>query len=222
MKTFEEVKKNVIAFIEKNNREPTYVDFDTDPSLPTSRHCQRNFGGLKKLREDMGLSVTDYTKGDIRRKVAEKAFNKSKKDEAVIFNALHEKHDTGVVLEDDKEFIIVSRQYQYQQYIPPDEVWREGYSNISADIAISDRRKAHIIMFDIFTPHNINSLQGCVNTKKRKLEKSPIRLNPGFTHELYFVCTNKEFTQEEINERTVPNETYTVLSYDSFHDKFLK
>jgi hypothetical protein len=45
---------------------PTAHQIDDCPYLPSSRHIQRAFGGLRALRERLGYEVLDYTRGTHR------------------------------------------------------------------------------------------------------------------------------------------------------------
>lgn len=47
-------------------RYPTAHDIDLYPYLPSSRQIQRRFGGLPELRKQLGIQITDYTRGRTR------------------------------------------------------------------------------------------------------------------------------------------------------------
>jgi hypothetical protein len=210
--TKEKIKEAVQAFITKNGREPAHDDYLNDPALPHPRVIQRRFSGLKGLRTDLGLQTTNFTKGEPRRIAAEKSQSASRLMEAKTFNALFEKYDTDL---EPGNIVQVSRQFQYQQYIPG----ANYYANTSVDMAISFRNRRHVIMIDVFHPADVRSLQGCVNIKKEKTEKHPVRLVSGVTHELLFVCTNPDITQDDIEKHVKKHKMYTVMSYDKFkHD----
>lgn len=207
--TDEKIKVAVQEFINENGREPEHDDFLNETSLPHPRVVQRRFHGLKSLRNRLGLQTTNFTQGDVRREKA-KAFNKSSREvEAQIFNALFEKYDTDF---EPGNIVQVTRQFQYQQYIPG----ANYYSNTAVDMAVSFRNKRHVLMIDVFHPADVRSLQGCVNIKKNKTEKNPVTLVSGVTHQLIFVCTNPEITQDDIEKYVAKHEMYTVMSYDTF------
>jgi len=60
------LKKGFFLFQQQYGRFPTALEIDSFPYLPTSRTIQRSWGGLEKLREQLNLSITNYTKGQYR------------------------------------------------------------------------------------------------------------------------------------------------------------
>src|SRR5437870_8408763 len=67
-------KENLLSglnkFYSEFGRYPTALEIDTYEYLPTSRHIQRAFGGLVRLRSELGLEIADYTKGQTRSAMA--------------------------------------------------------------------------------------------------------------------------------------------------------
>lgn len=210
--TEEKIKQAVTDFINKNGREPAHDDYLNDSSLPHPRVIQRRFHGLKGLRKRLGLNTENFTKGEPRRISAQNAQIASRQMEAKTFNALYEKYDNFLKERSDEGIVQVSRQFQYQQYIPD----ANYYANTSVDMAVSFRNRRHVIMIDVFHPADVRSLQGCVNIKKDKTEKHPVKLVSGTTHELLFVCTNPEISQDDIEKYVKKHKMYTVMSYDKF------
>ena len=209
--TEESVKSAIQTFINKNGREPEHNDFLEHESLPHPRVLQRRFGGMKNVRTSLGITPS-FREGKIRADKAITALKASRRMEAELFNELYKKYDTDF---ETGNIVQVTRQFQYQQYIPDGKY----YANTSVDMAVSFRNKKHVMMIDVFHPSNKNSLQGCVNIKKAKVEKYPVCLTSGYTHKLLFVCTNKDITQEDIEKYVKKHDLYTVMSYDTFkHD----
>lgn len=67
--TLDIIKEGINTFFKDYGRYPTARDFDTAPYLPSARQVQRMYGGLPSLREVIGITELDYTKGDLRRKI---------------------------------------------------------------------------------------------------------------------------------------------------------
>lgn len=57
-------------FFDENGRYPTAPEIDKYEYLPSSRQIQRAFGGLVKLRQELGMAITDYGSGENRSKIA--------------------------------------------------------------------------------------------------------------------------------------------------------
>ena len=219
--TEQRIATAITSFVAEFNREPSNDDFVNNPSLPHPRLVQRNFGGLVALREKLGLNTKNFTEGAVRSNQIKKILSSSRKEEAKIFNKLYENLDTSRHLHDlplSKDLVYVSRQMVYQQYKPG----AISYTNTSSDIAIDNRTKRHLIFLDLFNPKDTSSLIGCINIKKKKIETSPIYLSGNYTHTLYFVCTNKNITQEQIDAVIKPSALYSVVAYSNFMCDIIK
>lgn len=70
--TIDVIEEGIIRYRQENGRYPIATDFDECPYLPSARQIQRKFGGMEKLRTSLGITETNYTKGDLRRS----AYNK--------------------------------------------------------------------------------------------------------------------------------------------------
>jgi len=62
----EMLREGFILFQKEYGRFPTALEVDSFPHLPTSRTIQRSWGGLEKLRKQLNLQITNYTKGQYR------------------------------------------------------------------------------------------------------------------------------------------------------------
>lgn len=152
---------NIKQLIERFNREhgryPSSYDFDKTEYLPNAKYIQRNYGGIIKLKKDLGLSFEehDLRRGLKRSEKARIAMNKSNVDE-------------------DELYKLFIRKFGERN------VHRESpYTNsgkIRSDFIIyyhpkNDERVA----IDIFYPENIPSLIGCINHKLNKMDFSKLK-----------------------------------------------
>lgn len=207
-----EIKKRVQMFIDETGREPSWQDFNSTPWLPSSRYIQRTFGGLKVLRSELGLSVTDYSSGKVRTKTAKAAMKRASRYEKQIYDALYEKHH------DHKTFTkVVDREVPYQKYDLEADVW----SNVRSDIVIDDRQNNHVHFFDLFFAKDMPSLGGSLGCKRRKLQKTPVKLPPETTWSVAFVSMNPDISQEMIDSRRINTDGYRVMAYDTFVAEWL-
>ncbi len=68
--TKENIKLGLEKFFLEFDRYPTAEEIDSYQFLPSSRQIQRNFGGLVRLRQELGLKVSNYGAGLERSKIA--------------------------------------------------------------------------------------------------------------------------------------------------------
>lgn len=202
----------VHRFIAENGHEPSFRDFDATPYLPSTRQIQRRFGGLKAFRKELGLAVTDYTKGATRSEIARNAQRRAAEYEATLFHKLYAKYH------DEQGFTkTVIRAYAYQQYSE-----EEGYTGETrCDAAIVDRVNKNVILIDFFYASTIHSFGGCLRIKRKKFENHPVRLMEPYTYENIVVSVNPALSQEALDNCKVNRGGLTVFSYDTFHTHFL-
>jgi hypothetical protein len=210
---FGSLKQRVEHFIKLEGREPTYRDFDSTGYLPSSRTIQRNWGGLKKVRADLGMKETDYTAGSVRTTTAKAIGERCAAYEKKIINKLFDLHHDS-----DKFTKTVVRHFAYQQWVPDEKY----YANIACDVGITNRETDHVTLIDFFYPKDWDSFGGCVRSKKAKLKKHPISLYD-CTHDVVFVCVNPEMDQDTIdNVYCVSNSPeITVQSLETFTKAWL-
>lgn len=68
--TLETIKHGVERYRQEHGHLPTAWDFDRCEYLPSARQIQRPYGGLEKLRDQLGLTELNYTKGSLRQKIS--------------------------------------------------------------------------------------------------------------------------------------------------------
>lgn len=68
--TKEKINEAFQKFINENGYMPTAREIDELPYLPSSRQLQRKFGGLPKIRENLGYKDIHLGKGVYRSKIA--------------------------------------------------------------------------------------------------------------------------------------------------------
>lgn len=76
--TVERIKEGFEQFITDNQRLPTSGEIDTSGYLPSSRYIQKRFGGLEKLRLELGYTDVHLGHGDFRGRIATEAGQRSK------------------------------------------------------------------------------------------------------------------------------------------------
>lgn len=204
---FKTYKEMVALFYERHKRYPTATEFKHDNLLPNAKEIQRNHGGLKKFRADIGLEVTDYTAGETRTKSVKKILKRAKEYEFELFSKLFKK------LHRPNEGIIV----QQEPVISNNDPEIETYGYRKADVAIHDYTKkgpCTSTYIDFFYASNPHSFFGCVNSKRNKV-KGLVDLN-----DIIFVSVNPELTKEMVAAIKIPADSPRVLSYEEFLKEF--
>lgn len=77
----EKIKQGFIRFLEENKRLPTAIEIDKAEYLPSSRQIQRRWGGLEKIRIDLGHEETHFGKGRHRSRIAHESNAKGRNGE---------------------------------------------------------------------------------------------------------------------------------------------
>jgi hypothetical protein len=87
--TLQNIKEAIERFKREYSYYPSTVDFDKTDYLPTSKMIQRSFGGISKLRSDLGLDATlDYRKGKVRSSKARQTYSQAIKFEEEFYKFL--------------------------------------------------------------------------------------------------------------------------------------
>ena len=91
--TAEKIKAGFDRFIKENGRLPKSMEMDTGGAdyLPNRKFIERNFGGLEKLRRELGYTDVHFGKGKFRSEIAYKVNASGRKIELVLEKLLKNK-----------------------------------------------------------------------------------------------------------------------------------
>ncbi|MDP9249549.1 MAG: hypothetical protein M3M85_03525 [bacterium] len=89
--TAEKIKEGFERFIKEQGRLPKSVEIDGLDYLPSRKLIERNFGGVEKLRKELGYSDTHFGKGKFRSAIAHKANTSGRTIELVVEKLLKDK-----------------------------------------------------------------------------------------------------------------------------------
>lgn len=141
--------------LEKFNKEygyyPTAEEIDGCPYLPSSRHIQRKFGGLKKVRELLGLSEFDYRRGSRRQVTINKFLQLSIKSEREIREFLDKRYGEICVHEEKS--------------------YGEGRNRV--DFFVYARENFAV---EVFNTYSLRNLSKNLNSKLHKFNDFPFKL----------------------------------------------
>lgn len=143
--TLEKIKKGFDAFIEKNGKLPTALEIDKIENLPTSRQIQRRFGGLEKIRKELGYNETHMGKGQNRANISFNIGIRGRNEEIKLEKWLREKF--GEVFVHTEKILNISNKNRVDFYV----YCPEGNFGI-----------------DVFYPETIKTLMNNVNIKIKK------------------------------------------------------
>ena len=172
-------------------------DVDASDYFPTSRTLQRRFGGLMKIKQDMGIKEFDCRTGDVRKKMVKRINRRNDKIEGVLSQKLEEKYGIRNVR---------------HPYSPYDD------SKVNIDYLVFHPTENKAVGFEMFYPENRANFNGCLNIKKGKGQL--LQEINGFETKFYYVVTNPDISQEEIDmwltNKKNDVDADGVLSYDVF------
>lgn len=151
--TKEKIQGGLKKFFEENGRYPTALEIDAYKFLPSSRQIQRAFGGLVKLREVLGLEITNFGIGNERSKIATLVNHR------------------GGDLEKEIEQILIEHFGEHFVHIekPLNKYYTRGPNSerknkFRADFFVYASNYQFCV--DIFYPSNIHNFIGIINAKQ--------------------------------------------------------
>lgn len=87
--SLESLRAGFDRYLEENGVLPSCWDIDATPYLPTTRYIESRFGGVVKLRKDLGYGDIDFTKGVHRSKSATEINQRARKMEEILEKQLY-------------------------------------------------------------------------------------------------------------------------------------
>ncbi len=166
----EQIKEGFDKFILQNGRLPTAEEVDSLDYLPSSRQIQRRYGGLEKLREQLGYADVHLGRGNYRSKIQKNSRVKGGEAEIKFYRWLTTKFGEPFV-HSEKEYGDIRNRVDFLVYA----------KNITFGI-------------DVFATQTIHTLRRNVDIKAKKYMRFPSNLA------LLFVAWDGDFSQEEINK----------------------
>jgi len=195
--TMEQIKSGFIEFYIKYGHYPTAPEIDKFEFLPSARSIQRSYGGVKKIRSELGLNIgyTDCTSGKIRSKMASKINKRGMEAEKEIEKLLIEHFG--------KEFVHIEKPF--------------GTSKERLDFYIFS--KNYEFGVDVFFPNSFENLTKIVNSKQKKYGF--------LNFDLYMISMNHELDQGGIdtkimNKKIKISNNIKVLNKNNFISGILK
>lgn len=166
----EAIKEGFDRFNSENGRLPTANEIDILDYLPSSRQIQRRYGGLEKLREQLGYSDVHFGRGKHRSRIQKNSRLRGNEAEIKMYEWLVSRFGESFV-HSEKEYGDVRNRVDFLVYA----------RNMTIGI-------------DVFATDTIKNLSGNVAIKARKYVKFPTGIP------LFFVAWGGHFSQEEINK----------------------
>jgi hypothetical protein len=138
--TAEKIKEGFDRFLAETGRLPTAIEVDSLEYLPNRKFIERNFGGIEKLRGQLGYVDTHLGKGKFRSKIALKVGAKGRVEELKIEKLLRDKFGE-VFVHTEKIFDDTKNRVDFYVYSPSgnfgvDVFYTETIQNLSGNINI--------------------------------------------------------------------------------------
>ena len=89
--TVEKIKEGFDRFIKEKGRLPKSLEIDELDYLPSRKLIERNFGGLEKLRGELGYLDTHFGKGKFRSEIAHRVNTSGRNIELALEKLLKDK-----------------------------------------------------------------------------------------------------------------------------------
>ncbi|MFA5791606.1 MAG: hypothetical protein WC884_01045 [Candidatus Paceibacterota bacterium] len=89
--TIEKIKEGFDRFFKEHDRLPKSLEIDKVDYLPNRKFIERNFGGLEKLRGDLGYLDTHFGKGKFRSEIAHRVNISGRNTELALEKLLKDK-----------------------------------------------------------------------------------------------------------------------------------
>jgi hypothetical protein len=150
--TIEYIKQGFERFLFEYKRLPTSPEIDKLDYLPSSRQIQRKFGGLEKLREQLGYKDTHFGKGSFRSEIGTRSNVRGRDTEIALEKILREKFG--------------------EVFVHTERIFDDSKNRVDFYIYSPDG----IIGIDIFYTNTMRDLQKNVNIKIDKYLKFPHKL----------------------------------------------
>lgn len=168
--TVERIKKGFEGFFKEFGRYPTVLEIDKYYGLPSSRQLQRRWpGGVCEVREELGLDITNFTKGKTRSLVSVLIVERNKDKEKEIQKILTDRFGE----------ICVHEQRPFDDY------------SGRFDFFVYAKNKRFAV--DVFFSSGKFSFNSSLNIKR----KTYINKNVGL--EIIFLQMNENISQEYMN-----------------------
>ncbi|MFZ2187767.1 MAG: hypothetical protein WAV46_04045 [Candidatus Moraniibacteriota bacterium] len=137
----EEIAVGFQRFLKENKRLPRVDEIDKLNYLPSARQIQRKFGGIEKLRSQLGYTETHFGKGLYRTEISKRVNTRGRLSETELEVVLKQKFHE-VFVHTEKIFCDLKNRVDFYIYSP------------SGNFGI-----------DVFSTDSARSLQGNVNVK---------------------------------------------------------
>jgi hypothetical protein len=158
-------------FFNEYGRYPVAEEIDRYPFLPSCRQIQRKYGGLVKLRQELGLIVSDYGSGSARSNVAQEIGKRGNEGE----------RDMEKLLADYFGECFVHVEKPLHKYFLPTLDIKKRYKQ-RADFLVYCKSK--VICIDVFFARDMATLKRIINIKQKKYS--------GLIIDTYLVNLNEE------------------------------
>ena len=115
--TAEAIKEGFERFLKEHGRLPKSLEIDALDYLPTRKLIERNFGGLERLRGELGYLDTHFGKGKFRSEIAHKVNTSGRNIELTIEKLLRGKFG-DVFVHTEKIFDNTKNRVDFYVYSP--------------------------------------------------------------------------------------------------------
>ncbi len=169
--TLDNVLEGFKEFYKQNERWPVHTDFTSCTYLPSVKTIERSFGGIRKVREQLGITNTDLRTGNDRTEVMKRIWKR------------------GLSAEEDLYKYLIK--VFHEPYVHSQSRFIIGEQTLRVDFLIFHKLGRFAI--DIFYPeNNPNNYSSNISAKYRIYQNFPIPI--------YLCIANPAITMNEITK----------------------
>jgi len=193
--TLEKTKEGFDKFYNEFGRYPTAFEVDDFDFLPSSRQIQRIFGGLISLRNQLGLSIENYSSGKSRSKIATDINARGRKLEIIVRDYLQEKFNEPFVHIERPVHMSSKDRFDFYVYAKPEN-----------------------FAIDVFGTVDFRGLTRVMNMKERRYRKVNMLADREKLYFIYFSeieVRDKIFNWQLSKKNKLPS-TWRILTFDEF------
>jgi hypothetical protein len=187
--TIEKIKEGFERFRNEHGRLPLAPEIDQLIYLPSSRNIQKRFGGLAKLRSQLGYEHSHFGRGIFRSKIATRVNSRGRNVELTLEKILRDKFGE-VFVHTEKIFDASKNRVDFYVYSP------DGNFGI-----------------DVFYTETMRYLQSNINIKMNKYHKFPLRLFLVVANETFKQKDLEQYAKSKIKPLSPTTKIVTMKTF---------
>ncbi len=179
--TIEDIKSGIERFIIEYGRPPKAREWDKVEYLPSARTVQRTYGGLERLRSELGYQDHHYGKGAYRSSIAATVNVRGAQGEAFIKNSLIEifgeefVHEQKMLIRNSKkriDFYVYSPEGNFAVDVFSCETMHDFTGNVNHKLSVYEAYEGELYFVLISRAITGLEITSALNSKKKQVKQT--------------------------------------------------